>query len=139
MSLLLLFSTQPAAPELLDRLAFWHPRDDVALTPNDLDWGVVVRKSSADKQFRIRNLSPNYTAGDIVISLEEMGIFEPTREVAAQHFLSTDGRRFGDSVSIGALAPLAMSDPIVLRRVVAPDADLGQGDFQLLAHANEWL
>lgn len=124
--------------ELIDVLAFWHPYRDEALTENYLPWGPVARGSSADKPVRVRNLSAAYTAVDVVVSVTEMGIAEPTRPVATQHLLSTDGRRFTATVHLGALPPGAVSGLITLRRVTAVDADLGDGDFQLLAHPTEW-
>ena len=124
--------------ELTDTLEFWHPQRDEKLDENYFPWGVAVPGSSADRVFRVRNLSHTYTAVDVVVSLQEMGIAEPTLSVAAQHYLSVDGRTFAATAALGSLAPRAVSDRITLRRVTALDADPGFGDFQLLAHPTEW-
>lgn len=121
--------------ELVDTLEFWQPLRDWVIDENYLPWGTVARNSSADKQLRVRNASLVYTASAVTVTVQEMGLAEPTRSVAAQHLLSTDGRTFAAAVTIGTLPPGGVSGRITLRRVTAADADLGDGDFQLLAHA----
>lgn len=124
--------------ELTDTLAFWHPTRDEALDETYFPWGVAVPASSADKQFRVRNLSYAYTALAVTVSLQEMGVYAPALPVAVQHYLSTDGTRFQSTASLGDLAPRATSARITLRRVTSPDADPGEGEFQLLAHPSGW-
>lgn len=121
----------------VDSLMFWHPIYDRQLDADFFDWGNVARGSSADRRFRVRNASSQYTATDVVISMFEYGL--PALSVAAQHFLSTDGLNFAASVDVGTLHPHATSAALVLRRVTAPDSDYGSLDMQLLAHATDWV
>jgi hypothetical protein len=120
---------------LFDGLEFWEPYRDWPIDENYLPWGEVARGSSADKQFRVHNMSTDYTATAVVVSVQEMGLADPTRSVAAQHLLSADARTFTATLGLDTLPPGGVSDRLTLRRVVAPDADSGQGDFQILAHA----
>jgi hypothetical protein len=120
---------------LFDALQFWEPYRDWPIDENYLPWGVVARGSSADKQFRVHNMSTDYTATAVTVSVQEMGLADPTRSVAAQHLLSADVRIFAAVVAVDTLPPGGVSDRLTLRRVVAPDADYGPGDFQILAHA----
>jgi hypothetical protein len=124
---------------LVDTLAFWHPYRDIELDENYLPWGIIAPGSSADKDVRVKNCSANYTAIDVTVSVDTMDIEEPALSVAVQHLLSTDGQRFIAAVDIGTLPPGATSSRITVRRVTSLDADLGDGDFQLLAHPTEWV
>lgn len=124
---------------LVDVLEFYEPFRDRLVDENYLPWGVVAPGSSADKQFRIHNASDDYIAADITVSVQEMGLAEPVLSVAAQHLLSSDGRTFTATVSVGTLPPGGISARLTLRRVTSPDADIGDGDFQLLAHPAQWL
>ncbi len=123
------------ADALVDILEFWQPYRDWVIDENYLPWGTVARNSSADKHFRVHNASLDYNATAVTVTVEEMGLAEPTRSVAVQHLLSTDGRTFAATVTVGTLPPGGISGRLTLRRVTAPDADYGEGDFQLLAHA----
>ncbi len=121
----------------VEALQFWHPIRDEALLDDYFNWGAVARGSSADRTFRIHNGSVHYTAQDIVINLAEFGT--PTRSVAAQHFLSSDGWNFAASITVGDLKSSGTSTVLTLRRVTAPDADTGSGNVQMLAHATDWV
>jgi hypothetical protein len=122
--------------EVTDVLAFWHPTKSMALDEHWFQWGVVVPGSSADKQFRVRNLSNHYTARSITVTFTELG--SPARSVAAQHYLSRNGTTFTATLGLGDMQPGGVSTVLTVRRVVAADADEGDGDFQLLAHADDW-
>lgn len=122
--------------DVTDVLAFWHPTKALALDEHWFDWGVVVPGSSADRQFRLRNLSRQYTAKAVAVTVTELGA--PARSVAAQHYLSTDGTTFAAALAVGDLLPGGVTGLLTLRRVVAADADEGDGDFQLYAHADDW-
>lgn len=125
-------------PVYNDYLAFWHPTRDEALNENYFPWGIVAPGSSADREFRVRNMSFNYTASGITISLTEIALEPPDLSVSAQHFLSKDGQRFTATIAIGSLGPRVVSPRYTLRRVTAPDADVAFGEFQLVATADAW-
>lgn len=123
---------------MADTLEFWDPQADAKVKDDHFDWKVVAPGSSADKRFRVRNSSAEYTAVGVQVTLEHLGIYDPALPVSVQHFLSVNGRLFTASVNVGTLAPRAISAPIILRRVTAPIADEGSGEFQLSAHATDW-
>ncbi len=121
-----------------DTLEFWHPSADERLAVDYFDWGSVAPGSSADRTFRVRNSSINYTALGVVISLEQLGIYTPARPVNVQHFMSLNGRQFAATVALGDLGPRAVSQLVTLRRVTSRDADVGPGEFQLSAQPTDW-
>lgn len=121
-----------------DTLDFWHPRQDRKIPDDWFDWGVVARGSSADKQFRVRNLSSVYTARDVVVSLHHLDLYDPALPVHVQHLLTQDGRTWFASITIGDLIPRALSPMLTVRRVTAAVADEGPGEFQLSATPTEW-
>ena len=124
---------------MADTLEFWHPQFNERLALDYFDWGRVVPGSSADRPFRLKNVSSTYTASDITVSVQEMNTGGGSVSVAKQHYLSSDERFFSATVTVSGLAPQAVSDRLILRRVTSLDADPGEHDFQLLAHAATWL
>ncbi len=123
---------------LVDTLEFWHPDRNISLPADYFDWSAVVRGSSADRLFRIKNMSAMYDAVSVAVTLQTLNLAEVDLTADLQHFLSVDGARFSASVNLGTLAAGATSAPVHLRRVVAPTADVGAADFQILAHAESW-
>ncbi len=124
--------------EVKDTLEFWHPRADSGLPVEWLNWGTVAPGSSEDRVFRVRNSSAIYTATGVVISLEELDLFDAALPVPVQHFLSFDGRRFTSTLTIPALSPGVVSELITIRRVTARQADEGPGEFQVAATVSDW-
>lgn len=128
-----------AFTELTDTLAFWHPTQDTELGDDYLDWGPVARASSADRAVRVRNCSADYVAVGVTVSLAappggDLG----TPTTAGQHLLGTDGTTFAATATLGDLDPLQTSGPVWVRRVTAPDANAGEGQFLLVAAPDAW-
>lgn len=119
-----------------DRLEIWHPTNDERVTPAYFDWGNVPRGSSADKLFRVKNISPSLTAESIRVAMEIAT--DGTPSVPGQHTLSVGGGSFLSQVNVGDLAPGAISQPVTLRRVTASDAQLGVFAFRVFAEAQVW-
>lgn len=94
------------------------------------DWGDVPRGSSADKQFKVKNISATKTATGTVISIDSLTDTVPS--VAAQYFLSTDGITFAATVTIASLAP-GQAVTVTLRRVTPSNASLALWDARLIA------
>lgn len=118
-------------------LIFWHPVDDEPITETFLPWGDVAPGSSADQRLRVRNASDDYTAAAVVVAVGDPA--DPDAVSAAgQHLVSADGYTFTPAVDIGDLAPGATSDPIVLRRITAPETPDGPAGFTLTATATTW-
>lgn len=119
-----------------NRLELWHPTLDQKLTPAHLDWGDVPRGSSADRQVRVKNLSPSQTAGAVRVAME--ALTDATPSVPAQHTLSHNGSAFLAQVNVGDLAPGAISTPVTVRRVTPTNATLGLWTFRLFAESGAW-
>lgn len=122
---------------LADVLQFWDPVLDEPATDDDLAWGVVAPGSSADLRLRVRNLSDDYTAAAVVLTLADQGTY--AMSPAAQHGLSADGLTFAAVLKLGDLGPQATSGQFVVRRVVDPGADAGPALFTLSATPGAWL
>lgn len=94
------------------------------------DWGDVPRGSSADKQFKVKNISTTKTATNTVVSLDALTDTVPS--VAAQHYLSLDGVLFEAEITIPSLAP-GESVLVTLRRVTPSTATLAVWNARLIA------
>lgn len=127
----------PNSGAVIDRLVFWDPTTNVALAAAGLDWGNVPRSSSADKTFRVKNVSTTKTAQGIVISPEALSDTSPS--VPGQHLFSTDGTTFTASINIGDLAPGATSSVLYVRRVTPSNAVLSAWAFRVKAVATAWV
>lgn len=119
-----------------DRLELWHPTLDERLGASALDWGNVPRGSSADRTFRVKNVSTTLTASGITVSLE--ALTDTTPSVPGQHLLSYSGGAFAATAAVGNLAPGAISGVVALRRVVAANAGLGVWAARVIADATTW-
>jgi hypothetical protein len=97
-----------------NRLELWHPTADEKLPPAWLDWGDVPRTSSADRQFRVKNLSPSLTANDVRVAMDVLTDALPS--VPGQHTLSVGGGAFLSQVN----------------------AAMGLWSFRLFAESNDW-
>lgn len=120
-----------------DRLALWHPVDDVRLPAGWFDWGNTPRSSSADRLFRIKNLSTTLTAFDVDVYIEALTPGNPS--VAGMHTLSTNGgATFQAATNIPQLDPGQISGQMVLRRVVPANAQLSTWSARLAADVDHW-
>ncbi len=114
----------------------WNPSTDERVGPAHFDWGDAPRSSSADKTFRIKNLSGTLTANDVSVSLN--ALTDTTPSVPGQHLISYDGGPFQAQVDIGDLGPGAISDVLTLRRVTPDNAVLSLWSFRIFAAADSW-
>lgn len=125
-----------AAGQNTKRLAIWHPTLDQHVTGAYFDWGNAPRSSSADRPFRIKNLSPTLTANDINISVD--ATTDTTPSVPAQHLLSTDAATFTGAIAVSTLPPGGISSVLTLRRNTPSNATLSVWAVRLLAQATSW-
>lgn len=120
-----------------DRLEIWHPTLNQRVTGAYFDWGDTPRTSSADRQFRVKNLSATYTANSVAVQFNaDSG--ETTPSIVSQHFFSTDGIDFYGSLNLGALAPGALSPVITLRRTTASNASMSLWTTRIRAVPASW-
>ena len=127
----------PAATAPQDRIAIWHPTSDLKVTPTHFDWGNVPRSSSADRSFRIKNLSSVKRAKDIDVYAEAITAGDPA--VDSMHTFSTDGgATFSPSVNLVSLNPGATSGIIIVRRTVPANAQTSVWTARIAADVNLW-
>jgi hypothetical protein len=128
---------EPAPGQNPNRLELWHPTLDEKLPPAFLDWGDVPRSSSADKQFRVKNLSTQQTANSVRVAMEIL-TDSAAPSVVSQHTLSYGGGSFVAQVNLGSLAPGAISGPVTLRRITPSNAVLSLWSFRVFAESTDW-
>jgi hypothetical protein len=121
---------EPAPGQNTNRLELWHPTMDEKLPPAYLD-------SSADRAFRVKNLSSAQTAKSVRVAMEIL-TDSAAPSVVAQHTLSFGGGSFVAQVNVGDLAPGAISPPVTLRRVTPSDAVLSLWNFRVFAESTDW-
>lgn len=119
-----------------DRIAIWDPTTDVVLPPASLDWGNVPQGSSADKTFRVKNLSGSITATTITLSTTAITDTSPT--VVGQHLLSYNGGPFAATAVIPSLAPGAISSLCTVRRITPSNAVLSLWWARINAVVTSW-
>lgn len=121
-----------------NRLALWHPTLDQRITPTYFDWGNVPRSSSADRTFRVKNLSTVQTANSIRVAQEILT--DTTPSVVGQHTLmkASVPSSFLAQVNVGDLAAGAISEVVTLRRVTPSNAVLSLWCHRVFAEATTW-
>lgn len=128
-----LYGTPTSPP---DTLQLWHPTLDERLAPAALDWGDVPRDTQEVREFRVKNVSSTFNAGDVVVSVEALTPGSPT--IVDQMTVSDDGTTFGASVTIPTLAAGATSSVLYLRRNIDPAASLGVFAARVIAEPTTW-
>lgn len=128
---------EPTAGQALDRLVLWHPTLNQRVGAAYFDWGNTPRGSSADKLFRVKNISPTLTATAPRISLETLDDGSPS--VPGYHTLSK-GAGFASQQNLANIAPGAISaETCTLRRTTPSNAQLGLWDLRIQAEATTWV
>ncbi len=119
-----------------NRLAIWHPTSDLHVTGAYFDWGNAPRGSSADRTFRVKNVSSTLTAVSPQVILE--ALTDTTPSVPGQTLLSTDGTTFGAGITLSSLAPGGLSPVCTVRRVTPSNAVLSVWAWRMVAQATSW-
>lgn len=120
------------------RLAFWQPAADEIITPRWFDWLDVPVSSSADKSFRIKNMSASDTATDVLIdALAPASTTVPAPD--GQMLFSADGgTTWTSTLNLAALSPGAVSGVLRVRRTTPADAPLSNWAPRIIAEAMSW-
>lgn len=118
-----------------DRLTLWHPTLDQQLPGAALDFGDVTRSSTADKTFRVKNLSATLTANSIGLSMTAPN--DSTPPYATQYTISSGGA-FGATATIASLAAGEISAVCTLRLTTLAAAALTTWRQRLVAVATTW-
>lgn len=121
-----------------DRLALWKPTLTEDVGASWFDWGDIPPGSSADKSFRIKNLSSALTANDIVVDIVQGA----STTVPAPHdsmLLSADGgATWSSTLDVAALSPGAVSGVLMVRRTTPLNAELSNWAPRLSVEAGSW-
>lgn len=127
----------PSSSATPDRISAWHPTLDQPLPPTQFDWGNVPRSSSADRTFRLKNLSTNLIAENIDVYIEALTPGVPS--VAGMHTLSDNGgSTFLTTITIPALNPGETSGVLTLRRVIPDNAQVSVWSARVAADVGTW-
>jgi hypothetical protein len=119
-----------------NRVDLWHPTLDQPIAGADFDLGDIQQLSTATKTFRIKNRSSTQTANSITLGMIELTPSIPS--ATSQSGLSSDGTTFTSSLSLGNLAPGALSGVLTYRRISSVTASLGPWSMRLAASAASW-
>lgn len=116
----------------------WMSDSDMMIGGATLGWGDVPQGSSADKSFRIKNMSSAETANNIDIYAEDGQGF-PTPSPAGQFLFSIDGgTSWFSSVILGAIGPGTVSTEIKIRRVTPDNAPLTTWSPKIRFDVGSW-
>lgn len=128
---------EPSPGQGLDKLELWDPALDKKIDPAHLDWGDAARGSSAQKQFRVKNISSSMTATDIRVAMEVLTDASPS--TPGQFSLEYQSGGALAQIHIGDLAPGQISDTITMRRNTLDTAQLSLWWFRVFAEAATWV
>lgn len=120
-----------------NRLAIWHPTSDAHVGGAYFDWGNAPRGSSADRTFRVKNVSASLTAENPQVIIE--ALTDTTPSVPGQTTLSLDGLTFNASITLPNLAPGGLSSVCTVRRVTPSNAVLSVWAWRMVAQATSWV
>jgi hypothetical protein len=129
----LIYGTVAAGVDTLD---FWDPTTDVTAAPDLFEFGDRARGTTVTKTFRIKNLSTVLKAKTITVT--RTIATDTTPSVPGFHLFSLDGVTWIGSLSIGDLAPGAISPVIMLRQAVPTNAVLWLWQMVAVATPNTW-
>lgn len=121
-----------------ERLAFWRHDSLVEVPSQWFDWGDVPTASSADKSFRVKNLSLAKTANSInVTALAPHSTTTPSPE--GQMLFSADaGVTWATTLPLFSLSPGAVSGALLVRRTTPLNATLSNWSPRVAAEASSW-
>jgi hypothetical protein len=127
---------RPSVGATPEAVAIWHPTLDQRVDGAHFDWGNTPRGSTADRTFRVKNLSSTLTANGIVIATDALTDFSPS--FPPQYMLSTDGLNFSSTKTITSLSPGSISAVYTYRRTTPTNAVLGAQRCRLKATVGSW-
>lgn len=119
-----------------NRLEVWDSTLDQRASATALDWGDVARNTIEIRQVRIKNLSATQTANAVTVSAT--GINAVGTEATSQHSFSLDNITFTTSVSLGNLAPGAISPVIYVKRNTLTASPIGLYATRVTAVPASW-
>lgn len=126
----------PTAGEDTTLVQFWHPTLDQRVGAAYFDWGDVLRSTSTDKTFRIKNLSTTQVANDVAVSFSAGTNATPS--TPSQYTVSDDGTNFSASVVIPGIAADTISGVLTVRRTTPANAQISLWSLSINAEPDSW-
>lgn len=121
-----------------DRLEFWHPTSNVALSASDVDQGDIQIDSSQVINFRLKNRSPSKTAQDISLGVD-LPLPDASPSLLSQLEFSLDGVSYSSGIALDSLAPGAISSLLRVRRTTPGDAQLSAFSMRISYQVGGWV
>lgn len=109
--------------------------DDIPVTNSFFAWGTVLKESTEDIFFIVRNQSLQYTANGVVLQSVDVG--SPSVSLSDQLLFSIDNMYYAKVLDLGNIPPGAATLPITLRRVTSSNAV--SGSYQIKLQASAWI
>ena len=119
-----------------DSLDFWDPTSDVTAAADLFEFGDRARGTSAERDFRIKNLSSVLKAVDI--SVTRTALTDTAPSVPGFHLFSLDGVSWLGSLDIGDLEPGEISPVITLKQDTPVNAALSLWQMIVVATPDTW-
>lgn len=121
-----------------DRLEFWHPTSNVALSASDVDQGDIQIDSSQVISFRLKNRSPSKTAQAISLGVG-LPLPDASPTLLPQLEFSPDGVTYSSGIALDSLAPGAISSLLRVRRITPGDAQLSVFSMRISYQVGGWV
>jgi hypothetical protein len=132
---LLIFHVYGSRPTTgVNRLAFWHPTLDQAISAAYLDFGDTPQGTVITRQFRVKNLAAALTANSVSVAASDL-LPEYT---AGELQVSTDNTTYANSIDIGNLNASTISSVLYVRMTVPGAESPSQRSARLLVTASSW-
>lgn len=132
-------------PNTAQKLDFWHPTLDQAITGSYFDFGDIAQGTSTIKEFRLKNFSLE-NASQVRVSLEALTDVSPS--TLLQHSLSLDGTTWFSYIDLPETlgiaiksvndAPNNISPKIYFRRNTSSSAALGLYTARIVVNTGVW-
>jgi hypothetical protein len=117
------------------RLVFWDPVLDQPLSAfNQVDLSTVGQLDVVTYPFRLKNLDGTFSATSVVVYSENTGV----ATTDSPWLMSLDGSTYLSSVTVGLIAPGAVSNVLYARQVLASNAALGDRSIRLRTSTLLW-
>lgn len=119
------------AGQALERPRIWRPDIDQEVGGAYFDWGDPMQGSTAERAFRVKNISPTRTLLNITLGLEALTEVSPPM-VSQQRLSSNGGVTWSAFATIDQLDPGEISPEFLLRRDILGTAQLGPAQQRLI-------
>lgn len=109
--------------------------DDTPVSDSFFNLGSVLRETTEDISFIVRNQSLTYQAVGVTITTIDIGT--PLVSISDQLLFSQDDLYFAKVLSLGTIPPGASTLPITLRRATSSNAV--SGNYEIKLQATAWV